>query len=44
MPILEDKLPERFVYQWWLDKPTTVEIEFFEHKEGTLVKLRESGY
>jgi uncharacterized protein YndB with AHSA1/START domain len=44
LPILEDKFPERFVYQWWLDHPTTVEMHFLEHEEGTVVKLRESGY
>ena len=46
LPILEDKFPERFVYQWWLEtgNPTTIEIDFLEHEEGTLVNLRESGY
>ena len=46
LPILEDKFPDRFVYQWWLEtgNPTTIEIDFKEHEEGTLLELRESGY
>ena len=46
LPILEDKFPDRFVYRWWLEtgNPTTIEMDFLKHKDGTLVKLRESGY
>jgi len=45
-PILEDNPPERFVFKWWMDtpNPTTVEMDFLEHKEGTLLKLKEFGY
>lgn len=43
-PILEVQVPERFVFQWWEDNPTTVEIDFDEVTEGTIVRLKESGY
>ena len=42
--IVEIKRPERFVFQWWLDQPTTVEMDFIETTSGTIVELRESGY
>lgn len=43
-PILEARSPERFVFQWWDDRPTTVEIDLSETDEGTVVKVTESGY
>ena len=43
-PILEVNIPERFVFQWWEDHYTTVEMNFLENIEGTVVQLKESGY
>lgn len=43
-PIIEVKIPERFVFKWWEDHYTTVEMDFEEVKEGTIVKLKEHGY
>ena len=43
-PILEVKVPERFVFQWWEDHLTTVEMDFTEVDEGTIVTLKEHGY
>jgi uncharacterized protein YndB with AHSA1/START domain len=43
-PVLEYRKPEKFVFQWWATKPSTVEIELEEVEEGTLVKLKEYGY
>lgn len=43
-PILEVKVPEKFVFQWWEDHYTTVEILFEEVEDGTLVSLKEYGY
>ncbi|MHA2322495.1 MAG: SRPBCC family protein [Candidatus Thorarchaeota archaeon] len=46
-PVLEAQRPERFVFQWYSDKPTyatTIEINFEEVEEGTVVRLREYGY
>ena len=45
-PILEDRPPERLVFQWRaeLNPPTTVEVAFEEHADGTVVRLREHGY
>lgn len=42
-PILELKVPERFVFQWWSDPSTTVEIDFKEVEDGTVVELKEHG-
>jgi uncharacterized protein YndB with AHSA1/START domain len=42
--ILEVKVPERFVFKWWDDHYTTVEMDFLEHPEGTVIKLKETGY
>lgn len=43
-PILAVKVPEKFVFQWWEDHYTTVEILFEEVEDGTLVSLKEYGY
>jgi len=44
-PVLEARRPERFVFQWQVALGgTTVEIDFAEHRDGTLVQLREHGY
>ena len=43
-PILEVKVPEKFVFQWWEDLYTTVEILFEEVEDGTLLRLKEYGY
>ena len=43
-PILEVKDPEKFVFQWWEDHYTTVEILFEEVEDGTLLSLKEYGY
>jgi uncharacterized protein YndB with AHSA1/START domain len=45
--VVEVERPERFVFQWASDNPsyvTTIEIEFEEVEEGTVVRLREHGY
>ena len=42
--IVEVRRPERFVFKWWSDHYTTVEISFSEVEEGTVVELREYGY
>lgn len=46
-PVLEAHRPERFVFTWHPDGPqyaTTVEIDFEMVDQGTVVRLRESGY
>lgn len=47
-PVLAAERPRRFVFQWHAsDDPTwmtTVEIEFEPVAEGTLIRLRETGY
>jgi uncharacterized protein YndB with AHSA1/START domain len=44
-PVLEARRPERFVFRWQAALGgTTVEIDFAEHSDGTLVRLREHGY
>ncbi|MGC9780011.1 MAG: SRPBCC domain-containing protein [Candidatus Heimdallarchaeota archaeon] len=43
-PIIEVKLPERFVFKWWEDHYTIVEMDFIEVKEGTVVSVKEHGY
>lgn len=45
-PILIDRKPIRFVFKWWIEtnNPSTIEMDFFDHAEGTLIKLKESGY
>jgi uncharacterized protein YndB with AHSA1/START domain len=35
---------DRFVFNWWLDRPTTVMLQFQQTDEGTLVILHEEGY
>ena len=45
--VVEAKRPERFVFQWKADNPsyaTTIEMDFEEVEEGTVVRLREYGY
>jgi glutathione S-transferase len=45
--VLEAKRPERFVYQWGIEKPettTTVELTFEEQNGGTIVHVREYGF
>lgn len=39
-PVLEADRPRRFVFQWRENSPTTVEINFESHPEGTVVRLR----
>ena len=43
-PIVEVKVPERFVFKWWEDHYTTIEMDFEETKEGTIVTVKEYGY
>jgi len=46
-PVLEARHPERFVFQWHpdsLEYATTVEIDFESVDQGTVVRLKESGY
>ena len=44
-PVLEARRPERYVFQWQAELGgTTVEVDFEEHPEGTVVRLREHGY
>ena len=44
-PVLEAKRPERYVFRWQAGLGgTTVEIDFDEHADGTVVRLREHGY
>ncbi|NHJ49870.1 MAG: SRPBCC domain-containing protein [Asgard group archaeon] len=43
-PIIEVKVPERFVFKWWDDHQTTVEMDFEATKEGTVVRVKEHGY
>jgi len=45
--VLEARRPERFVYQWGIEKPettTTVELTFEERDGGTIVEVRERGF
>ena len=45
--VVEARRPERFVYQWGIEKPettTTVELTFEEFEGGTVVKVREYGF
>lgn len=46
-PVLEAQRPQKFVFQWYPDGPqyaTTVEIDFCEDPDGTVIRLREYGY
>lgn len=44
-PVLEARRPERYVFQWQAQLGgTTVEIDFEDVAEGTVVRLREHGY
>ncbi len=44
-PVLEARRPERYVFQWQAALGgTTVELDFDEHEEGTVVRLHEHGY
>ena len=45
--VIEARRPERFVYQWGIEKPettTTVELTFEERDGGTIVSVREYGF
>jgi glutathione S-transferase len=45
--VVEARRPERFVFQWGIEKPettTTVELTFEEREGGTLVQVREHGF
>jgi Activator of Hsp90 ATPase homolog 1-like protein len=42
--VLVHERPDRFVFQWWLDRPTTVTLTFSDDPEGTLVTVSEVGY
>jgi uncharacterized protein YndB with AHSA1/START domain len=45
--VVEARRPERFVYQWGIEKPettTTVELTFEERDGGTIVEVREHGF
>ena len=43
--MLEASRPSRFVFQWQAGLGgTTVELDFEDHPEGTVVRLREHGY
>jgi len=45
--VLDARRPERFVFQWRPDNPsyaTKIEIDFETIKDGTVIRLRESGY
>jgi len=46
-PVLEANRPTRFVFQWHPDSQayaTTVEIDFEPTPDGTIIRLRESGF
>ncbi len=43
-PIIDVKIPEKFVFKWWEDHYTTVEMDFEEVEEGTIVIVKEYGY
>jgi uncharacterized protein YndB with AHSA1/START domain len=43
-PIIELSPPERFVFKWWEDHYTTVEMNFQSVPEGTVVSVKELGY
>lgn len=44
-PVVEARRPERYVFRWQAGLGgTTVEVDFEEHAEGTVVRLREHGY
>jgi len=46
-PVIEADRPRRFVYKWFPageEYSTTVEMDFEPVEEGTIIRLRESGY
>ena len=44
-PVLEARRPERYVFRWQAELGgTTVEVDFDDHADGALVRLREHGY
>lgn len=43
-PIIEVDRPKRFVFKWWDDHYTTVEMDFEEVDKGTILSVRETGY
>lgn len=46
--VLEASRPSRLAFEWHgqglEEPPTTVEVDFEEHPDGTVVRLREHGY
>jgi uncharacterized protein YndB with AHSA1/START domain len=42
--VVEVRRPERFVFRWWQDHPTTVEFDFETVAGGTVIRLQERGY
>ena len=42
--IIEFDEPNRFVFKWWPDHYTVVQIDFIDANKGTLVKVTENGY
>lgn len=44
-PVLDARRPERYVFLWQAQLGgTTVEVDFEEHPDGTVIRLREYGY
>jgi uncharacterized protein YndB with AHSA1/START domain len=44
-PVLEARRPERYVFGWQERLGgTIVEVDFEEHPDGTVIRLREHGY
>ena len=44
-PVLEATRPERYVFRWQNELGgTTVEVDFADHADGTVIRLREHGY
>ncbi len=44
-PVLEARRPERYAFRWQADLGgTTVEVDFEQRLDGTVVRLREHGY
>jgi uncharacterized protein YndB with AHSA1/START domain len=44
-PVLEARRPARYAFRWQENLGgTTVEVDFEEHADGTVIRLREHGY
>jgi len=43
-PIIDVLIPEKFIFNWWEDHYTTVEMVFEEAEGGTVVMVKETGY